>query len=52
MKGSIEYAKTFILILIALVITLFIVYLIIFKNLIPSIIEKLKFVVRVFQGIP
>lgn len=52
MKGTISYAKLVIIVLICVIIVLFISYLILFHNLIPTIINSLEFVIRVIQGVP
>lgn len=52
MKGSVTHAQTVIIILIGVIIVLLISYLIIYKNLIPAIIENLSFIIHFIQGIP
>ncbi len=52
MKGTIEHAQTVIIVLIALVIVVLLIYLILFQNLVPKIINSLKFIINVFQGYP
>ncbi|MFH7882174.1 MAG: hypothetical protein QW140_00420 [Candidatus Aenigmatarchaeota archaeon] len=47
-----EHAQTVIIILIALAIVLLLIYLILFQNLIPKIINALRFVINIFQGSP
>ncbi|MEM2175167.1 MAG: hypothetical protein QXI58_06065 [Candidatus Micrarchaeia archaeon] len=52
MKGSITHAQTVIVILIGVIIILLITYLIIYKNLIPTIITGLRFIINVIRGTP